>query len=148
MELLPETINLLEKYDWPGNVRELENVIQRAVSLSSNPCIYPKDLFMSDLIISDRPITKDEPVQKSERPNLVSATETQRAMEERLQIRPGYSVSEMEKKLIILTLEQTGGNRTHAAQLLGISLRTLRNKLREYRLAVVSEGSDQSADED
>jgi DNA-binding NtrC family response regulator len=149
MELLPETINLLEKYDWPGNVRELENVIQRAVSLSSNPCIYPKDLFMSDLIISDRQITKDEPVQKSERPNLASAaTETQRAMEERLQIRPGYSVSEMEKKLIILTLEQTGGNRTHAAQLLGISLRTLRNKLREYRLAVVSEGSDQSADED
>ena len=48
------------------------------------------------------------------------------------------SVSDMERKLITTTLEQTNGNRTHAAKLLGISLRTLRNKLREYRLAEVT----------
>ena len=52
------------------------------------------------------------------------------------QLKPGVSVSEMEKKLIFITLNETGGNRTHAARLLGISLRTLRNKLREYRMAV------------
>jgi two-component system response regulator FlrC len=47
----------------------------------------------------------------------------------------GNSVSEMERKLIMATLEETNGNRTHAAKLLGISLRTLRNKLREYRVS-------------
>jgi DNA-binding NtrC family response regulator len=52
-----------------------------------------------------------------------------------LDLRPGCSVSEMEKQLIQITLAETSGNRTHAARLLGISLRTLRNKLREYRLA-------------
>ena len=48
-------------------------------------------------------------------------------------LQAGQSVGEMERKLIMTTLEQTNGNRTHAAKLLGISLRTLRNKLREYR---------------
>ncbi|OLD71100.1 MAG: hypothetical protein AUI45_02670, partial [Acidobacteria bacterium 13_1_40CM_2_56_11] len=49
-------------------------------------------------------------------------------------LQAGQSVGEMERKLIMTTLEQTNGNRTHAARLLGISLRTLRNKLREYRV--------------
>jgi DNA-binding NtrC family response regulator len=52
-----------------------------------------------------------------------------------LDLRAGCLVSEMEKQLIQITLAETNGNRTHAARLLGISLRTLRNKLREYRLA-------------
>ena len=52
-----------------------------------------------------------------------------------LDLKAGCSVSEMEKQLIQITLAETNGNRTHAARLLGISLRTLRNKLREYRLA-------------
>ena len=52
-----------------------------------------------------------------------------------LDLKAGCSVSEMEKQLIQITLAETDGNRTHAAKLLGISLRTLRNKLREYRLA-------------
>ena len=50
------------------------------------------------------------------------------------ELQAGQSVGEMERKLIMTTLEQTNGNRTHAARLLGISLRTLRNKLREYRV--------------
>ena len=53
-------------------------------------------------------------------------------------INAGHSVSEMERKLIMATLDQTSGNRTHASKLLGISLRTLRNKLREYRVEDVS----------
>ena len=100
-----ETIELLERYGWPGNVRELENMIHRAFALRGRLKITPADLY-------DHAI---EPPQSGE-------------------LQAGQSVGEMERKLIMTTLEQTNGNRTHAARLLGISLRTLRNKLREYRV--------------
>jgi DNA-binding NtrC family response regulator len=100
-----ETIELLETYNWPGNVRELANVIHRAFALRGCLKITPSDLF-------------DHAVETAEPSGLQA----------------GQSVGEMERKLIITTLEQTNGNRTHAARLLGISLRTLRNKLREYRV--------------
>jgi two-component system response regulator FlrC len=100
----PETIELLERYNWPGNVRELENIVHRAFALRGRLKVTPSDLF-------------DQNIESPE-----SST-----------IQAGNSVSEMERKLIMTTLDQTNGNRTHAAKLLGISLRTLRNKLREYR---------------
>jgi two-component system response regulator FlrC len=99
-----ETLQLLERYGWPGNVRELENLIHRAFALRRRLKITPADLF-------------DHTVESAEHGELQA----------------GQSVEEMERKLIMTTLEQTNGNRTHAAKLLGISLRTLRNKLREYR---------------
>jgi DNA-binding NtrC family response regulator len=99
-----ETIELLGRYGWPGNVRELENLVHRSFALRGRLKISAMDLF--------------ESIEHSE------ASTTQ----------AGRSVSEMERKLILATLEQTSGNRTHAAKLLGISLRTLRNKLREYRV--------------
>ena len=101
----PETLDLLERYGWPGNVRELENVVHRAFALRGRLKITPADLF-------------DHSVESAESAGLQA----------------GQSVDEMERKLIMTTLEQTNGNRTHAAKLLGISLRTLRNKLREYRV--------------
>src|SRR5437899_8762100 len=100
-----ETVELLDRYGWPGNVRELENIIHRAYALRGRLKITPADLF-------------DQSVDTPESTGLQA----------------GNSVSEMERKLIMTTLEQTNGNRTHAARLLGISLRTLRNKLREYRV--------------
>jgi DNA-binding NtrC family response regulator len=100
-----ETIELLERYGWPGNVRELENVVHRAFALRGRLKITPADLF-------------DQAVEAAETTGFQA----------------GQSVGEMERKLIMTTLEQTSGNRTHAAKLLGISLRTLRNKLREYRV--------------
>jgi two-component system response regulator FlrC len=100
-----ETIELLERYGWPGNVRELENVVHRAFALRGRLKITPSDLF-------------DQTVDAADAAGLQA----------------GQSVGEMERKLIMTTLEQTNGNRTHAAKLLGISLRTLRNKLREYRV--------------
>ena len=103
-ELDTETIELLQRYGWPGNVRELENIIHRSFALRGRLKITPADLF-------------DQSVETPE----TSA------------LQAGQSVGEMERKLIMTTLEQTNGNRTHAAKLLGISLRTLRNKLREYR---------------
>jgi DNA-binding NtrC family response regulator len=101
-----ETIELLDRYGWPGNVRELENIIHRAFALRGRLKITPGDLFDQSM---DTPDTTG--------------------------LQAGQSVGEMERKLITTTLEQTNGNRTHAAKLLGISLRTLRNKLREYRVA-------------
>jgi len=100
-----ETVELLQRYGWPGNVRELENIIHRSFALRGRLKITPADLF-------------DQSVESPEAPALQA----------------GQSVGEMERKLIMTTLEQTNGNRTHAARLLGISLRTLRNKLREYRV--------------
>ncbi len=103
-----ETLALLKKYDWKGNVRELENAIERAVLLSMGKTIMPAHLF----------------------PDSTDLTES---MPDR--IKAGVSVKEMEKALIFKTLEEVEGNRTVAAKMLGISIRTLRNKLREYREA-------------
>ena len=100
-----ETLELLERYGWPGNVRELENVVHRSFALRGRLKILPADLFDHSIDVPE-----SNPSQA------------------------GQSVGEMERKLIMSTLEQTNGNRTHAAKLLGISLRTLRNKLREYRV--------------
>jgi two-component system response regulator FlrC len=99
------TIDLLSRYGWPGNVRELENLVQRSFALHGKLKISPADVF-------------EQTVEAAEGAPLQA----------------GQSVSEMERRLIMATLDQTSGNRTHAAKLLGISLRTLRNKLREYRV--------------
>ncbi len=107
---IPESaLKLLSAYSWPGNVRELENVVHRAFALRGELRLLPEDLF-------------DQPV----------------AVGDGVELQAGCSVSEMERKLILATIEQTDGNRTRAAKLLGISLRTLRNKLREYRLEEVT----------
>ncbi len=100
-----ESKELLTRHQWPGNVRELENAIQRAVALSDGAQIEPGDL---------------------------DAVEPTPAAPE--QFRAGTTVREMERQLIQKTLEDTRGNRTQAARLLGISLRTLRNKLNEFGL--------------
>ena len=100
-----ESLKVLTSFGWPGNVRELENVIHRSYALWGRLQITPADLF-------DQAVDTGDGVQ----------------------LQAGYSVSEMERKLILATLEQTDGNRTHAARLLGISLRTLRNKLKDYRV--------------
>ncbi|RLA93750.1 MAG: sigma-54-dependent Fis family transcriptional regulator, partial [Deltaproteobacteria bacterium] len=101
-----EAMSLLLKYEWKGNIRELENTIQRAVLLSTSEVILPKNLYLE---------TTDEDLQKFD------------------SFRVGISVKEMEKTLIFKTLKEVHGNRTKAAKILGISMRTLRNKLREYR---------------
>jgi len=101
-----DTLSLLSKYDWKGNVKELENVIERAVLLGEGQTLLPKHLFLED---PGQSRTKG------------------------LSIRVGLSVKEMERELIFQTLEEVNNNRTHAAEMLGISIRTLRNKLREYR---------------
>jgi DNA-binding NtrC family response regulator len=102
-------------YEWPGNVRELENAIQRAAALCSGPTIEAPDLLLP---LSSHSVAISLKSQASTEPGLSA----------------GLTMREMEKQLICKTLEDTGGNRTHAAKCLGISLRTLRNKLNEFGL--------------
>jgi two-component system response regulator FlrC len=111
------TLARLTRYNWPGNVRELENTIHRAVALSSGPVIDEYDLLLA------------EP-----EPRAPQAPEPARQAAPSPPIAQGMTVREMERQLIRNTLDQTGGNRTHAARMLGISLRTLRNKLNEFGL--------------
>ena len=98
----------LRAYGWPGNVRELEHVVERAVLLAPGPMIRSIDLQLDE-----------EPVQAA--PSEIAITLA------------GRTVHEVERQLIFETLERTNNNRSHAARMLGISVRTLRNKLAEYR---------------
>ncbi|MEJ2628977.1 MAG: sigma-54 dependent transcriptional regulator, partial [bacterium] len=107
IEIEDEAKSILYNYDWPGNVRELENVMERAVILNKDGCIKKEDLFL----------------------------EIKEKRKKSVTINPGMSVREMEEELIYQTLKEVNGNRTHAADMLGISIRTLRNKLKEYSAA-------------
>lgn len=104
----PRAVDLLMRYDWPGNVRELENVVERAVIMARGDMITPLEFpdVLQDL---------DEEAKASP-----------------LALTAGRSLKEVEKVMILRTLEETGGNRTHAARILGISRRTLQLKLKEY----------------
>ncbi len=106
----PAAMDLLVRHDWPGNVRELQNAVERAVILCLGDRITPQEL---------PPALRDAGVPPGGGP----------ARD------PGpRSLKEAERELILRTLEETGGNRTRAARLLGISRQTLHNKLREYGL--------------
>lgn len=110
--LTKEAFILLKKHLFPGNVRELENIIHRAVLLAQSDAITPKDLM----------ILPDD--------DQAAAVYTDQALNPDAAV---GSLKEMEQKMIYNTLDQTEGNRTHAAKILGISVRTLRNKLNEYK---------------
>jgi len=105
--LTEEVMQLLISMPWKGNVRELENIIERAILMCKGDLIDKKPLFGTE---------KDRPAEDTKYPFI-----------------PTVSLKDMEKKVIFHALDQTNGNRTHAAEILGISVRTLRNKLNEYR---------------
>lgn len=107
-KMSPRAMRLAMDYDWPGNIRELENAIQRAVVLSRGETIFPEHL-----------------------PAKVQAVAGDEADDAP---RVGRTIREVERDTIVKALRETGGNRTHAAKILGISRRTLQNKIREYEI--------------
>jgi transcriptional regulator with PAS, ATPase and Fis domain len=104
-----EAMRALENFAWPGNVRELRNVMERATILAEGEFIELEHL-------------PNSLIQRSES-NLPTLTLT-----------PGMTVDEAERRLILLTLEHTRNNKTRAAEILGISLKTLHNKLNRLKM--------------
>jgi DNA-binding NtrC family response regulator len=101
----PEILSVLKDYEWRGNVRELENVIERTILLHKEGTLLPHHLIIEECDGKEKESFSGGKV----------------------------TMKEMERELILKTLEDLEGNRTHAAKALGISIRTLRNKLSEYR---------------
>jgi DNA-binding NtrC family response regulator len=103
-----DLLRRLTEYDWPGNVRELENVVRRILVLSRNPVAGLEVLEGKDV------------TEKNPSPARLPAQ--------------GATLRDMGRQLLERTLESTGGNRTRAAEILGVSLRTVRNRIREFGL--------------
>ena len=103
----PQAMNLMLKYDWPGNIRELMNVVERAVVLSRGEFLDDGDLSIHERA-GNLPVT--------------DAGES-------------VSLEEVEKNTIMKTLDRAGGNKSEAARLLGITRKTLRDKLKKYGIA-------------
>ena len=104
--ITPECLQLLSSYKWPGNVRELENAIERGVILMRGEHLTEKSLPL--------------PIQK------------QKAVGNTTLVSQATSLQEVEKQQILKTLEETGGNKSEAARRLGITRKTLLNKLQKY----------------
>jgi DNA-binding NtrC family response regulator len=108
----PDAERALLGHAWPGNVRELRNVIQRAVALSDE-AVLTAEHFSPAMVASSPPAPPGPPASR----------------------RPAGRIRDMERQLIVETLESVGHDKTRAAALLGISLKTLYNKLARYRIA-------------
>lgn len=109
-EVSIEALQKIHNWSWPGNVRELQNVIERSCLMSTNDCLTPEDIKIETVSLNQ---------------------ETEQSSDGLVQT--GMTIQEAERRLILKTLEHTNENRTQAAKILGISIRTLRNKLNEYK---------------
>jgi two-component system response regulator FlrC len=119
--LSPSAVERLKGHHWKGNVRELENTMHRAVLLASGPVIEADIIMLTG--------AKAEP--QAVVPPAATAQAGRAATGDRAPM-VGRTVADVERDLIIDTLQHCLGNRTHAANILGISIRTLRNKLKQY----------------
>ena len=126
-------LSRLETYDWPGNIRELENTVARGVLLAAGPEVEPGDLFMDEagfMAALERTLPSETKAPAPDDSAPEALPDLADPANEGL-----MTIAEMERRLIGQTLSETEGNRTHAAKILGISVRTLRNKLAEYRVS-------------
>ena len=109
--LHPDFVAGLQQLEWQGNIRELGNFMRRILALSEDAIIGPE--FLGPEFLTPAP---------------------QASSITKVAVKPGTAMREMERRLLQSTLEVTNGNRTRAAEMLGISLRTIRNKIREFGL--------------
>jgi len=114
---------MFQSHNWPGNVREMRNTMERAVIVCDGPLIEPRHLPPNFGNAGVRTVANDG---------------------EGIRLEVGTTVSDAEKMLILKTLAASNNNKTRAAEILGISLKTLHNKLKEYgnASAVTSEAAN------
>ena len=145
--LSPAALDVLHNHQWRGNVRELENTLHRAVLLASGGEIGPEAIVLPD---GSRPVVEQGAAPSAVAVATVSATGGTPGLgvpivaasgpagaalsdvDRETANLVGRTVAEVEQQLILETLDHCLGNRTHAANILGISIRTLRNKLKAY----------------
>ncbi len=125
--LTKQATSLLNYHPFPGNVRELENIIHRAILLADSNLIKPEDLMIN---LND---LKTGGLKTGGLKTGGLKTDQSGINASHILDQGTGSLKEMEQKMIFNTLDKTEGNRTHAAKILGISVRTLRNKLNEYK---------------
>ncbi len=113
----PSALEMMKQRTWRGNIRELENAMERSVLLC-----YGDLITEEDLMLGPAPTDANKKAESSKEPD-----------------KAGMTVAEMEKSLIFNTLDAVKWNRTRAADTLGISIRTLRNKLNDYKVHVKEE---------
>ena len=106
--ITPQSAKLLNNYDWPGNVRELENAIERAVVMAKNEYVEPNNL-----------------------PSNINVN-TKKSRKETFRIPSGVTMKEIEKKVILETLQTTNGSKSKAAKILDISTRKIEYKIKEW----------------
>lgn len=111
-----EVMGLMHRYDWPGNVRELRNILERATILAGEGLIRLTHLPSPVFGASPGPYTQPSP-----------------DYEGPIMLQPGQPLTKIEEAYIQLTLEHVHGNRKLAAEMLGISLRTLQNRIAALR---------------
>jgi len=109
--LSDKAMSVLIKHDWRGKISDLENTRGMTVLRGEGEVIMPENLYLEEADFDD----------------------TSNDTKKNIPLKAGITVKDMEKNLIVRTLQDVNDNRTHAAELLGISIRTLRNKLKEYR---------------
>lgn len=127
--LAPETIELLQRHPWHGNVRELQHAVERAVIFSNADVLMPSAFDSGRFGLTESPIGPALTANGGQALTAVIMSEGHAAADEPMIILRSLNVAEAESVLIARALEFTGNNRTRAAELLGISVRTLRNKL-------------------
>lgn len=134
-----DAMDKMKAYGWRGNIRELENAMHRAIIIAMEDEIQPDDIHVQDGVLASSAMPAAAPTQAPDpagvgqagqetAPPAQAAVQNPGAVETLI----GQSVADVERQLIINTLDHCLGNRTQAANILGISIRTLRNKLNQY----------------
>ncbi len=120
----------LQAYGWRGNIRELENTMHRAILMAEEKEIEAEAIFLQESSFTQKAETTT-----SKTPNMTESASPSSSPEntDGVEMLIGKTISEVEQDMIINTLGHCLGNRTHAAKILGISIRTLRNKLNQYK---------------
>ena len=122
-EIAEDAFMKLDAHVWPGNVRELEQVMERAVITSASSVLSSSDIFLerkSENLMSQNSVSMEASVLSTDNEDMNGWA-------------PGRTLDDIERRVIIEALSYHQGNRTHTARSLGISIRTLRNKLADYR---------------